>query len=112
MSPATDGFSAIINALPIYSNDTYTLSANGATPCKRRERGPNPSPCQRFLGQTAVPGCILEPQPIPPGLGSQIRSPKPEARNKSEIQSPKSQTSAHRREGRPGVTARLPAEVA
>src|ERR1035438_1105941 len=48
MSPATDGFSAIIKALPIYSNDTYTLSANGANPCKWRQSGPNPPPCQRF----------------------------------------------------------------
>src|ERR1035441_3470611 len=112
MSPATDGFSAIINALPIYSNDTYNFSAKGATRCKRRERGPNPSPCQSFLDHAAVPGCIRKPQPIPPGLESQIRSPKPEARNKSEIQSSNSQTSAHRREGWPGVTARFPAEVA
>src|ERR1035437_9003326 len=63
MSPATDGFSAMINALPIYSNDTYTLSANVANLCKRRKSGANPLPCQRFC----IPGPPVPPR-IMPGI--------------------------------------------
>ena len=48
MSPATDGFSAMIKALPIQSVDSYTLPVFEANARKSRESGSKGPACQRL----------------------------------------------------------------